>query len=215
MQHLHPSCHSSNCCFFPFKQHVQQLADDQRFAEVGGFGFHFLCSFLKVTPVVWEEGNPGGGIMCLSMLNATDCRNTYHSSSVIVIDLRFHQSHVGNTIRNTLQCIDYPSRSKLKEDDADDFKLHFFLKVFSVSEASKKMPQAHSQLCLVRARFSGVQHWHLFIVLNTSKRQMNFLVYRQGVECSQSSFLSACLKRIILVLITHRPKKKNGENAHL
>lgn len=60
------------------------------------------------------------------MLKARHFRNTYHSSSVIVIYLRFLQSHGRITITNTLQCIDYLSRNKLEEDKAADFCEVFF-----------------------------------------------------------------------------------------
>lgn len=80
--------------------------------------------------------------MCITVSKARDCRNTSHSSSVIVIYLRF--LHIGNTIRNTLQCIDCPGRNKLEEDKAVDFKLHFVRFSVFLEPARKCLGLIHS-----------------------------------------------------------------------
>lgn len=68
------------------------------------------------------------------------CRNTYCSSSFIVIYLWFLQSHVGNTIGNNMQCTDSPSRNKVEKRRFDAA----FCEVYSVFQASQKMPWAYS-----------------------------------------------------------------------
>ncbi len=153
--------------------------------------------------------------MCITVSKARDCRNTYHSSSVIVIYLRFLQSHVGNTIKNTLQCIDCPSRRSRSWKKIRQRILSCILWGFQCFWSQQEnawglFTALPSQGQIFKVYSTGI----LFIVLNTSKETWMFRSLQLGCGV-QWVILSWCLSVKYLTYVNNMEVQKYLENTHL